>query len=265
MAKNWGNMRHDIRAFEHVIHNRFSFLIPLGALAAAGFLSLAGYWVMGAIASTLGQGQANVSPSTHLIGVIGMVLFGLGVTSATLSRCTRSSTARGLLIGGAVAFAIAVLLIGFGNGQLWGAFQSLARAETVDAEYFRFAAGKASLPLLGGWGLVVLGAVCVFAAEMFSKPCSPSLLPSARSALAVVAASGATFIFLVAGVWSTLLLRGLESGFAAPQIEPAAIAGGVSGVLNATFLIAIGIASCALACLSMALSTSRKPRQETLG
>lgn len=242
-----------------------SFLAPLGAMAAALFSSMTGFAVMGLIGAAISQGQAMVFPSTHWIGAVGLVLLGIGVTSAALSRCSRSSPARGLLIAGAVAFAIAVLLIGFSNGQLWDAFHSLARAETVDATSFNLAAGKANLPLLVGWGLVVLGAVCIFAAEMFSKPCSPSRLRSARSAMAVAAAAGATFIFLVAGLWSTFLLRGLESGFAAPQIEPAAIAAGVSGVLNATFLVAIGIAGCALASLLMAVSTHQTPREETLG
>jgi len=125
------------------------------------YSSLTGYLIMLVIGSAL-ENQAMILPSGHLIGVSGLLLFGIGITAATLSPRTRSASVLSLFIGGMVAFGIAVFLVGFGNWQLSAAFHSLASADTVDAESFIQDAWQGKAPfayrmdLCTGWGRVNL-------------------------------------------------------------------------------------------------------------
>jgi len=73
--------------------------------------------------------------------------------------------------------------------------------------------------------------------------------------MAVAVAFFTLFTFLMAGMWSMISLRGLESSLSSPRIDPTSIAPGVSGVINSVYLTVIGIAGCAFASLFLAVAT----------
>jgi hypothetical protein len=232
-----------------------SMLAPIGAALAIVYSSLTGYSILLGLGSALREDQTVVLPSGHVIGAIGLLLFGLGVTTAAFSPRTRSTLVICIFIGGMIAFGLAVLLIGFGNWQLSATFASLASAERVDSESFIREAGNARLPLLVGWCFVLGGAVSIFAADVIAERASRPRAKSMPGGIAVAVAFFALLIFLVSGVWSMISLRGLEGDLSSPQIDPASIASGVVGVINSAFLTVIGIAGCAFASLLLAVAT----------
>ena len=234
-----------------------SILAPIGAALAIVYSSLTGYALMLQIGSALGADQTIELPSGHLIGVIGLLLFGIGVTVAAMSPRTRSTPVICLFMGGMVAFGLAVLFIGVGNWQLSATFESLATAERVDSESFIREIGKARLPLLVGWCSVLGGAVSISAADVIAARVSRSRAKSMPGGIAIAVAFFALFIFLMSGVWSMVSLHGLEGNLSSPQIEPASIASGVIGVVNSAFLTVMGIVGCASASFLLAIATEK--------
>lgn len=232
-----------------------SALAPVGAALAVIWSSLTGYSILLGIGSALGEQQASNFPSGQLIGELGLVLFGLGVVSLALSPRTRSAPVICLFMGGMLAFGLAALLIGFGNWQLRVTFESLATTEQVDSASFIREAGKARLPLLVGWCLVLGGAVLISAADVIAERAARSRAKTMPGGIAIATASLALVSFLFSGVWSMMSLRVLEGNLGSPRMDPATIASGVVGYINSTFLTVLGIAGCACVSLLLAVAT----------
>lgn len=232
-----------------------SILAPFGAALAIVCSSLTGYSILLEIGTALDEDQSVVLPTGYLVGAIGLLLFGLGVTALGFSSRTRSTPVICLFVGGMIAFELAAFLIGYGNWIVYAAFESLGTAERIDSESFIREAGKARGPLLVGWCFVLGGAVSIFAADVIAQRTLRSRAKSVAGGIAIALAFGALLIFLMSGVWSMTSLRGLEGDFSSPQSNPTSIASGVAGVINSAFLTVIGIVGCSFTSLLLAVAT----------
>jgi len=239
-----------------------SSLAPIGAAIALVCSSLTGYQVLNEIGSMI-RGNATIAlPSGHVIGAIGWVLLGIGITAPTLARRKRSAMVCGLALFAMIAFGGAVILIAIGNWQLSVAFHGLATVETVDADSFLQDAGRAKLPLLVGWVFVLAGGVLVFAADVISDRPRNDRVTAMPGGVGLAIGLMATVAYLGAAVWSAISLRSLEGSLTASNIDATSVAMGVNGVIRSVFLALIVIAACACVSLFMVI-TAEAPADKT--
>lgn len=235
----------------------FSLLAPIGAALVVAFSALTPYHVLNEIALTLDPDHSVELPPGHLIGQIGLVLFGLGISASTLARRPRSTLVRGFLVGGAIAFGISVLAIGFGTWELHGAFQHLASEPGVDYASFVQRVSTAASPLFVGWVCVFLGGTLVFSTDRLPVSAPSQNRPRGARLIAFGGAFVSSLCFLLAAIWSVSALRFLEQTLSTPRVQPTQIATGVTAMIAASYWTVVGIAGCTCATLLMAIGTER--------
>lgn len=231
---------------------------PIGVSLACFFSSLTCYSILCEMSSKIRSVQEVVLPSGHFIGAAGLSLFGMAVMATTLTSHSRSVISFILLMCSVVAFAVAAIAVTLGNLTLHYAFSDLFNEPVPDTAGWLLAAERAKLPILIGWGFVLLGAIVSCAAQLVAKPIPSSSEKSLLRKIAIAAAFFATVIFIVSGIWSVISLNSIKVGLATAEVTPFSLVEGVRGVMEAAMVQMIGIGFCAIATLFMALTICKQ-------
>ena len=218
------------------------FLAPVGALLYLACASLTLHGVLIEIASLLESSyQVQFPVLKHLVGVAGLLLFGLGNLAALLWLRGNATADRPMLASAVFAMVSACLLIGYGNYNYYDAFRRLATAESVEPEFLLQDTALGKIP-------TIAGASCLLAAALLLVPGSlrgKSKIAPGKSALFILGVG--TFVLAFAAIDSTRALAALQGGLSGEYIEPAAIAYDIVVLSRTTFLLVFVVAAIAMA------------------
>ncbi|WP_442505106.1 hypothetical protein SH528x_003881 [Novipirellula sp. SH528] len=233
-------------------------LLPVSATLVLLFSSLATFDVMSQISELMvpNSDPAVQLPIHSISGQIGLVLVALGMVMAMRSRID-GTLPRITIAFAAVVFCLAALGIGVGTLQLESAFRSLATAATIDPESFEQGVVSSKIPLLFGWSCLLVASTMVFVAVAISAK-SDQLAGSSlwRRPSFLVATLSLVLILLVVA-WNVSSLLGLRDSLSGTQIEPSAIARGVTGMTRSVFVSLVAVLGWAISCVLMAIREER--------
>lgn len=216
-------------------------LVPCGAILLFGALTnshtiMTSVAEMGAPLDVTAKNVLGRFVITAWMGVAGAVLFCVGMYFAMAIARQR----KGILYRlPGVGFLSGATLIGIANVQLFNAFRGVANAELITASMIRERIGASGHVILMGFGLIVAASVCMGAVIAFQN----DRVTRQRNGWARLIVFCVSALLLVGGTcWiarssSIFVFAVNQSG----GVRLAQVAGGVAGVLFATFLALVGL------------------------
>ena len=232
---------------------RIAALVAL--FGAAGMLSVCGTPLQMFVSVIQPPTDAAFSAQL-LVGVIGAVLFALGICGVVFGLVHPAPKARGALVAAAVALVIALVAIGYGNTCVAMAFSNLATSETMNAQQYEYNCLAGVTPITVGYGLILAAAALLLAAA-WTSPRREGVRRSlvGFAALFVTLPTAAVLVLAYLMAWRGA--REYERLLGMNQIMAHEVADALSGGLMGVYLVAMTLSVFALACLLLAFARGR--------
>jgi uncharacterized membrane protein YuzA (DUF378 family) len=233
---------------------------PIGAIIV-WFTWLTPYHLMQVVANSLAEAPDLVGPPFRLtiyamVGISGISLLAVGLTSASWQSLAMHAGTRLLLFLCTCGLAFTVVAIFYGNYLLYSAFVMVASVVSLEPKVVADRVNESLLPLHVGYAALTCSAILVLlASRVGSRSSSERRVKSPWSSRILALIS--LLVFAFATTLMVVHVSGFETVIGSPApVKPDMLAGHVTAVLMSVFYAMVGLCGFGTALLIRAIGRS---------